>query len=285
MFGNRGIYYKGWSAVTRHSTPWVIDQAPVSFDEDVWELYDASTDGTQARDLSAEHPEKLRELQRLWLMEAVKYNVLPLDDRRMERLNPTLAGRPVLAKGPTQTLLPGMKRLSEHAVLDTKNRSYSVTAAVDSGDKPMQGVIIAQGGGFGGWAFYALEGRLVFTYNLLGIKHFDIPSDSVIDPGAHQVRAEFTYDGGGLGKGGMLSLFCDGEAVGSGRIDATQPVLFSADETTDIGDDVGLPVSKSYVGDSKFNGKIEFVQIDVGDDDHSHLVDQDTLVQVAMARQ
>ena len=132
MAGNRGIYYKGWSAVTRHSTPWLPSQVLPALDDDVWELYDGNNDWTQAHDLAAEDPARLAALQRLWLIEAVKYNVLPIDDRRFERLNATIAGRPQLITGTTQVLFPGMKRLSENSVIDIKNRSFSVTAAIET---------------------------------------------------------------------------------------------------------------------------------------------------------
>ncbi|MER2221349.1 MAG: arylsulfatase, partial [Rhodococcus sp. (in: high G+C Gram-positive bacteria)] len=191
MAGNRGIYYKGWSAVTRHSTPWLFAEALPALDDDVWELYDGSQDWTQSKDLAAELPEKLAALQRLWLIEAVKYNVLPIDDRRFERFNPHIAGRPQLVSGNRQVLFPGMKRLSEHSVLSIKNRSFSVTAAVDVADGiTANGVMIAQGGRFGGWALYAREGRAKFVYNLLGMAEFVIGSDVDIPAGSHQIRAE-----------------------------------------------------------------------------------------------
>ena len=274
MFGNRGIYYKGWSAVTRHSTPWLPTEVMPDFDDDVWELYDGSKDFTQATDLSAEMPDKLAALQRLWLIEAVKYNVLPIDDRRFERLNPTIAGRPQLITGTSQVLFPGMKRLSENSVLDIKNRSFRVTAALDAATTgPTNGVIIAQGGRFGGWALYMKDGRAKFVYNVLGLQEFTVLATDDLPAGDHQVRAEFAYDGGGLAKGGDVTLFYDGEAVGTGRVESTQPLVFSADETTDIGEDYGMPVSADYTGASTFNGRIDVVQIDIGDDDHSHLID------------
>jgi hypothetical protein len=158
MFCNRGIYHKGWTAVTRHSTPWDMTGALPAFDEDLWELYD-DTDWTQARDLSAQMPDKLAELQRLWLIEVSKYNVLPLDDRRVERFNSDLAGRPVLVKGSSQLLFGGMGRLSENSMLNLKNKSHSVTAEVVVPEGGADGVIIAQGGEFGGWSLYLVEGR------------------------------------------------------------------------------------------------------------------------------
>ena len=286
MAGNRGIYYKGWSAVTRHSTPWLPNEELPALEDDVWELYDGSTDWTQAHDLAVEQPERLADLQRLWLIEAVRHNVLPIDDRRFERLNATIARRPQLVTGTTQVLFPGMKRLSENSVLDVKNRSFRVTAAVETPrGATTNGVLIAQGGRFGGWALYVRDGRPTFVYNVLGMQEFVIGAEKPIPDGRHQIRAEFDYDGGGLAKGGTVTLYLDGEPVGSGRVDLTQPLIFSADETTDIGDDYGLPVSADYAGASRFTGRIEVVQIDVGDDDHSHLIDPAEVVRIATARQ
>jgi arylsulfatase len=286
MAGNRGIYFKGWSAVTRHSTPWLPAEVLPLLDDDVWELYDGAADWTQARDLAAEQPERLASLQRLWLIEAVKYHVLPIDDRRFERLNATIAGRPQLITGNTQVLFPGMRRLSENSVLDVKNRSFTVTAAVDTpAAGPTNGVIITQGGRFGGWALYVRAGRAKFVYNVLGLQEFGAEATEDLPAGSHQVRAEFAYDGGGLGKGGTVTLFYDGREVGSGRIDRTQPLIFSADETTDIGSDVGMPVSADYAENPRFNGRIDVVQIEVGDDDHSHLIDPAEVARIATARQ
>ena len=131
MFVNRGIYHKGWTAVTRHSIPWVIGAQLPALDDDVWELY-APDDWTQAHDLAAEQPDRLRDLQRLFIIEATKYNVLPLDDRRFERFNSDLAGRPSLIHGKTQVLFRGMGRLSENSVINIKNKSHAVTADIRS---------------------------------------------------------------------------------------------------------------------------------------------------------
>ena len=193
MFCNRGIYHKGWSAVTKHRTPWMMGgEAMPAFDDDVWELYDGSKDWTQANDLAKEMPEKLHELQRLWLIEAVKYNVLPLDDRQIERINSDLAGRPVLVKGNSQVLFAGMGRLSENSVINIKNKSFAVTADLEVPATGAEGVIIAQGGRFGGWSLYAKGGKAKFVYNVLGIKSFGIeatePIPSRQDAGAHGVR-------------------------------------------------------------------------------------------------
>jgi arylsulfatase A-like enzyme len=287
MFGNRGVYFKGTSAVTKHRTPWVMTGGGLAaFDDDVWELYDGTTDFSQARDLAGEQPGKLHELQRLWLIEAVKYNVLPIDDRGAERLNPELAGRPTLIHGTSQLLFPGMSRLSENSVISIKNKSFSVTAEVVVPEQGAEGVIIAQGGRFGGWSLYFVDGRATFVYNVLGIHQFATRAESALDAGTHQVRMEFAYDGGGLAKGGDVTLSYDGVAVGSGRVGATQPMIFSADETTDVGNELGTPVSTDYTsGTSRFTGKIHWVRIDTGDDDHDHLIDPDERLRIAMARQ
>ena len=208
MFCNRGIYHEGWTAVTRHNTPWVMAEVG-PLDDDTWELYDTNVDWTQADDLAAEKPEKLEELKRLFLIEATKYNVLPLDDRRVERFDADLAGRPTLIKGESQRLFGGMGRLSENSVLNVKNKSYAVTAEVEVPDDGAEGVIVAQGGQFAGWALYTKDGLLKYCHNLFGLQEFTTASDTPVPPGTHQVRVEFTYDGGGLAKGGDVALFVD----------------------------------------------------------------------------
>ena len=287
MFGNRGVYFKGWSAVTKHRTPWIMTGgALAAFDDDVWELYDGTADFSQARNLVADQPEKLHHLQRLWLIEAVKYNVLPIDDRGAERMNPELAGRPTLIHGTSQMLYPGMGRLSENSVISIKNKSFSVTAEIDIQARVAEGVIIAQGGAFGGWSLYFTGGKAAFTYNLLGLQQFTTSAESVPDAGKHQVRMEFAYDGGGLAKGGDVTLYYDGSPVGNGRVGATQAMIFSADETTDVGYESGTTVSTDYTAQSsRFTGKIHWVQIDTGDDNHDHLIDPNERLRVAIARQ
>jgi arylsulfatase len=289
MFCNRGIYHKGWSAVTKHRTPWAMGGAVMpAFDDDVWELYDGNSDWTQANDLSKQQPDKLHELQRLWLIEAVKYNVLPLDDRQIERINPATAGRPSLIKGNSQLLFPGMGRLSENSVVDIKNKSFAVTSEVDVPEAGAEGVIIAQGGRFGGWSLYATDGRAKFYYNVLGIKSFEIEATEPIPIGTTQVRMEFAYDGGGMGKGGDVTLYYDGTQVGSGRVEQTQGFIFSADETTDVGYESGTTVSPDYTAHtSRFSGKIDWVRIDLGEDakDAAHYITPDERFRVAMARQ
>jgi arylsulfatase len=287
MLVNRGIYHQGWTAVTRHSTPWLMNEKLPALDDDVWELY-APQDWTQAHDLANAQPDKLRQLQRLFLIEAVKYNVLPLDDRRMERAIADLAGRPQLIRGNSQMLFGGMGRLSENSILVLKNKSHSITAQVDVPDDGARGVIIAQGGAFGGWSLYVVDRKPVYCYNLYGVQRFKVVGAVPIPRGEHEVRVEFAYDGGGLGKGGTATLFLDGSRVGDGRIDATVPALFSMDETTDVGRDAGTPVSDDYSAhDSTFHGRVRWVRIDVTQDSQvvGELITAEDRLRIAMARQ
>jgi arylsulfatase A-like enzyme len=282
IMGNRGIYHQGWTAVTKHRTPWLVDAPP--FDEDIWELY-GPDDWTQARNLAKENPEKLAELQRLWLIEAVKYNVVPLDDRSFERINPDIAGRPQLIRGNSQLLFSGM-RVSENCIVNVKNKSHSVTAQLVVPESGANGVIVTQGGMVGGWTLYAYEGRLKYCYNFFGIQYFMVAADQPIPAGEHQVRMEFAYDGGGLAKGGDITLYYDGQPAGKGRVEMTQPMAFSADEACDVGADTGSPASPDYgASGNKFTGEIKWVQIDIGDDGHDHLIKAEDRINIAIAKQ
>ncbi len=288
MFGNRGIYHKGWTAVTRHKTPWLlVGEQPPAFDDDVWELYDTGVDWTQFEDLSQERPDKLHELQRLFLIEATKNNVLPLDDRAAERLSPDLSGRPKLVQGSRQRLFAGMGRLSEHSVVSIKNKSHAVTAELVVPAEGAQGVIIAQGGSIGGWSLYAKDGRLRYCYNLFGIQRFYVDSDRPLPAGVQQVRMEFDYDGPGLGKGGTVTLFLEGDKVGEGTVAATAAMIFSADDTCDVGREDGALVADDYPTPNHFTGTVNWVQIDVDEAavDADHRLSPDELLRIAMARQ
>jgi arylsulfatase len=288
MFCNRGIYHQGWTAVTRHGIPWVlVGGDKPAFDDDVWELYDTSADWTQCNDLSNEHPGKLSELQRLFLMEATKYNVLPLDDRVVERVLPEVAGRPALVRGDRQLLYGGMGRLSESSVVSIKNKSHAVTAEIEVPDGGAQGVIIAQGGSIGGWSLYVKEGKPRYCYNLLGIQRSYVDSDREIPTGTHQVRMEFDYAGPGLGKGGDVTLYLDGAKTGEGKVAASAAMIFSADDTCDVGREEGALVAEDYPIPNTFTGEVNWVEIDVGKaaDDPDHQIDPDERIRVAMARQ
>jgi arylsulfatase A-like enzyme len=264
---NRGIYHDGWTAVTKHRSPWASPTLKLpAFDDDVWELY-ADTDWTQSENLAAKMPEKLRELQRLFLIEAARYKVLPLDDRVFEKLNPDTAGRPVLVKGKTQLLFPGMGRLLENCVLSIKNKSHAVTAKIGVPAAGAEGVIICQGANIGGWSLYAHEGKIKYCYNYGGFGNTIIESPKKLTAGEHQVRMEFAYDGGGLGKGGTVSLFVDGKQVAEGKLKATLANIYSADDGLDVGEDSGAPVSPDYGPvDNGFNGEISGVQLAITDD-------------------
>jgi arylsulfatase len=288
MVGNRGIYHNGWTACTQHRTPWLTGvQAMPAFDDDVWELY-SPDDWSQANNLATEMPDKLHELQRLWLIEAVKYNVLPLDDRMIERANPDLAGRPQLIQGQRQLLFGGMGRLSEYSILSTKNKSYSVTAEVEVPESGANGVIVAQGGVTGGWSIYVKEGKPKYCYNFIGLEHYFVEAEQGLPAGIHQVRLEFAYDGGGIAKGGTATLYIDGNKVGEGRIERTEPFIYSADETLDIGVDDASSVSPDYTQKtSRFIGEVNWVEIAINEaaEDFDHFITEEERYRVAMGRQ
>jgi arylsulfatase len=288
MFCNRGIYHEGWTGVTRHSTPWVQGKPLPPFADDTWELYDTNTDWSQAHDLAAELPEKLDELRTLFMEEARRYNVFPLDDRRIERFNSDLAGRPVLIKGSSQLLFGGMGRLTENVTINVKNKSHSVTAELEVPDGGAEGVIIAQGGEFAGWGLYLKDGKPKYCHNLFGLQRFYVEGETPVPAGVHQVRMEFAYDGGGLGKGATVALYLDGAKTGEGRVDATVPLAYSGDETCDVGSDTASPVSEDYTSDSsRFTGDVSWVQIDIdaAAEDLDHLITPDERFKIAMTRQ
>ena len=286
MFGNRGIYHHGWTAVAMHRVPWAVGAAAPPLDQDKWELYDTNSDWTQARDLAAENPGKLSELQDQFLIEAAKYDVFPIDDRLGERFNPALAGRPDLMGDRTSmTVYRGMS-LMENAVLNVKNRSHTLTADIEVPDDGATGVIVVQGGRFAGWSFYVDNGRLSYCHNLVNIERHYVRSGEVLTPGRHTVSYHFAYDGEGVGKGGTGTLRIDDRVVGEGRIERTVPMIFSADETLDVGSDSASPVTDDYPDQNNgFNGIIHSVRIDLGDDDHRHLEDPELQERKVMARQ
>jgi arylsulfatase len=211
-------------------------------------------------------PDMLRKLQRLFLIEATKYNVIPLDDRGTERFVPEIAGRPTLIRGNSQLFFPGMGRLSENSVVSIKNKSFSVTAEVEVGSKPAHGVIIAQGGRFGGWTLYLKDGVLKYVHNYLGITEYPVVATEPLPVGRATVQFKFTYEGGDkTGQGGTGALYVGNKKVGEAHIDKTVPFMYSFDETLDIGRDPATPVTKEYtMGDNAFNGKIYSVTIDIG---------------------
>src|SRR5215469_9530353 len=264
MVGNRGIYHKGWTAVTRHRTPWILTGKTPPFDDDVWELYDTNKDWTQAHDLSKQMPEKLHELQRLWIIEASRNNVLPMDDRAAERANSDLAGRPLLVRGASQILSRGMGGLNENGIINIKNKSHTITARVLVPEgKPCQGAILSQRGFAAGWILYVKDGHLKYCYNFGGLQKFTVSSTQPLTSGEHQVRMKFAYDGRGLAKGGNVNLYIDGNQVGSGRVERTMPMVLSADETADVGMKRGSPITPDLpAGSNSFTGTVQLIVIE-----------------------
>jgi arylsulfatase len=237
-----------------------------ALDEDTWELYETTKDFSLANDVAKQNPEKLKEMQALFLSEAEKYRVLPIDDRSVERVNPELAGRPDLMAGRTSlTVYEGMIGMSENVFINTKNRSHTITADVIVPKGGAKGVILAQAGRFGGWSLYLKDGKPTYTYNFLGLQRFTVASQQTVPAGKSTIRFEFAYDGNGLGKGGIGRIFVNDKKVAEGRIDRTQPGIFSADEGADVGEDGETPVVETYglPAPYRFTGSIERVRVDI----------------------
>jgi arylsulfatase len=260
MFGNRAIYHEGWFAGTIHRLPWVTTPAHRLAD-DVWQLYNVNDDFSQANNLADKNPEKLAELQKQFMDEAVKYNVLPIDDRSIERFDPAIAGRPDLMNGKTSlTLYEGTTGIAENAFINIKNTSLTITADVNV-PANASGVLISQGGDFGGWSFYMKEGKPVYSYNWLGLEQFTVASKQKVTAGKHTLKFDFAYEGG-RGAGGTGSIFLDGKKIAEGKIAKTQSNVFSLDETADVGEDQNTPVNPAYKGKSKFTGKIDKIAVE-----------------------
>jgi len=263
IFGNRAIYNDGWLAGTVHRAAWEL-KPRTTLKNDKWELYDTRSDFSLANDLAAKNPDKLKEMQDLFLKEAVKYSVLPLDDRTLERLNAGMVGRPDLMAGRTSlTVHEGMTGMSENVFINIKNRSHTIIADVEIPKGGANGVILAQAGRFGGWSFYLKDGKPTYTYNWLGLQRYTVAAKQTLPAGKATIRFEFAYDGGGVGKGGTGTLFVNGKNVATGRIEHTQCCGFSADEGADVGADEGTPVTEAYKVPFKFTGIIDQVTIEL----------------------
>jgi arylsulfatase len=265
IFGNRAIYNDGWFAGTVHKAPWE-SKPRATLDGDTWELYGTRNDFSLANDLAGKNPAKLKEMQDIFMAEAVKYNVLPIDDRSIERLNAALVGRPDLMAGRRSlTVYEGMTGMSENVFINIKNRSHIITAEVQISKGGAKGVILAQAGRFGGWSLYLKSGKPTYTYNFLGLQRFTIAATKAVPAGKAKIRYEFVYDGGGLGKGGLGTIFVNGKKIAEGRIEHTQPMVFSGDEGADVGEDGETPVVEDYgiPAPYKFTGKINKVTIDL----------------------
>jgi arylsulfatase A-like enzyme len=263
IFGNRAIYNDGWLAGTVHRAAW--ERKPrATLENDKWELYDTRSDFSLANDLAAKNPDKLKEMQDLFLKEAVKYQVLPLDDRMEERFIAALVGRPDLMAGRTSlTVHEGMTGMSENVFINLKNQSHTITADVEIPKNGANGVILAQAGRFGGWSLYLKDGKPTYTYNFLGLQRYTVAAKQALPAGKGTIRFEFAYDGGGIGKGGVGTIFFNGKSIATGRIDRTQCCVFSADEGADVGADEGTPVTEAYKVPFKFTGKIAAVTIEL----------------------
>jgi len=263
MFGNRALYKDGWIAVCRHGRlPW-NNAGSADFDKDTWELYNVGEDFSESVNVASDHPDKLKELQADFMTEAKKYNVLPLDDRFIERGDPSL--RPSLIEGRTQFLYySGAAHIPETSAAPMKNNSHTITATIDvpkTGSR--DGVLVAEGGTAGGFALYIKNEKPTYEYNWITQERYKITSSVPVSPGKNVVRMEFKYDGGGVAKGGLVTLYLNDKKVGEGRVEKTIPARFTADETFDTGLDSASPVSADYQSPFKFPGTINKVEIDV----------------------
>jgi arylsulfatase len=260
MFGNRAIYSDGWYARTIHRPAWQPKPSQ-ALTEDPWDLYNSNQDFSLSNNVAASNADKLKELQALFMSEAEKYHVLPIDDRLLERTNAELVGRPTVMEGrKSVTLGPGMKGMGVDIFIATAGSSYTMTADVDVAADG-NGVLVCQGGRFGGYSFHINKGKPTFTYNYLGLEKFEVASSATLAPGKHTVVYDFKSDGG-PGAGGMGTISIDGTKVGEGRIAKTQPGIFSVDDLADVGTDDGTPVT-DYGGSPKFKGTLNKITIEL----------------------
>jgi arylsulfatase len=268
MFGNRAIYNDGWFARAVHRAPW-RDSVENTLQNDVWQLYNVAEDFSLTNDLAAENPEKLKQLQDLFEKEAIANYVYPLDDRLYERFNAATAGRPDLMGDRTSlTLADGMDGILENTFINQKNRSNTIVANVELAGND-RGVILTQGGKFGGWALYMDAGKPAYTYNWFGLERYTIASPTAITSDSAEIKMQFDYDGGGAGKGGLATLYVDGKKVAEGRVEKTVPSVYSADETADVGrDDATQSADLVFkdADDSDFTGVVKSVTISIPDE-------------------
>jgi arylsulfatase len=261
MFGNRGVYHDGWMASAFHKTPWDIAAGPKPFDKDHWELFNLAKDFSQADDLSAKEPDKLKDLQKLFMKEAKKYDVFPLDDRLASRFDVSL--RPSFATGRKHfEYYPGAIRLPEGDAPNVKNKSHSITADVVIPKKGAEGVLLAMGGGTAGYVLYIKDKRLVYDYDWFTYNNYSVKSKKKVPAGEVELKMDFKYDGGGAGKGGTVTLYINGKKAGQGRIEKTVPSRFGM-ESMDVGMDLQAAVSDEYKPPFKFTGTIKKVTIDL----------------------
>jgi arylsulfatase len=266
MFCNRAVYNDGWVACTNPTAaPWEVIAKPVDIINGFkWELYNVAEDFSQAVNLADQQPDKLRELQDLFWIEAAKYDVLPLDNSKAERFDVSI--RPSLTRGRSVfTFYDGETRIPEGGAPDLKNKSFKIGADVEIPASGASGVIATQGGRFNGWGLYLLDGKPVFHYNLVGVRRFTVAGKEKLTPGQHVILVDFKYDGGGIGKGGAVTISVDDTPVAEGRVERTYAFRVSLDETLDLGEDTGTPVSEDYRVPFKFSGKLNRVLIRLSD--------------------
>jgi arylsulfatase len=265
MFINRAIYHDGWWAASRTGIPWESEPAtPIDPDTATWELYHLDEDFSQATDLAASNPTRLRELQDLWWAEAARYSVLPLDGRKVPRLSAELQGRPSLSGDRTSfTYYPGVLAVPAGSAPKLLNKSFTVTADIEQAATPSDGAIFTLGGSDGGYGLYVRDNKPVFVGNFLNRQVTRVTSDTAVPAGKVNLRADFAYDGGGLGKGGNMSLFMNGKKVGEGRMEQTQAITLGLGGTLDVGADTGSPVDETYTPPFAFGGTIEKVTVDL----------------------
>jgi hypothetical protein len=264
IFGNRALYHDGWVAATVHKAPWEA-KPRCKLADDVWELYDVDADFSQSTDLAKSNPAKLAEMQALFMEVAEQYRVLPIDDRSIERFDPNVAGRPDLMAGrKSLTVYEGMTGMMENAFINVKNQSVSITAEVEIAASNANGVILCQGGRFGGWSLYVKDGKPAYTYNFVGLQEYTVNASETLAAGKATIKLDFAYDGNGRGKGGTATIHVNGKQVGSGRVERTNANIFSADDAADVGVDEGTNVSSAYKEhDNKFTGRIGKVTVEV----------------------
>jgi arylsulfatase len=265
MGTNRGLYHDGWMASAISAAPWTVVR-DVDPDKEKWELYNVDKDFTQADDLAAANPQKLRELQDVWWAEAAKHNVLPMDWRIAERMSAELAGRPSLAgNAKTLTYYAGQVGLPPEASPRVLNKSWTLTADIEVPKSGAEGMIATHGGIVGGYGLYLRKGRPVFVYNYLSLERTTVEAKEPLPAGKVRLKVDVAYKGGPkeLGKGAVVTLSVNGKNVAQGELSRTIPATMGIGEGFDVGEDVGSPVDFTYKPPFKFTGTIDKVAIDL----------------------
>lgn len=261
---NRGIYHDGWMASSPSFVPWNPNREGFDLDGAKWELYKLDEDFTQANDLASAHPEKLRELQDLWWVEAAKYQVLPLDWRGTERMNSELMGRPNVTRGrKTLEYREGMNGLPDAASPQMLNKSWTITASLELPDDRANGMVVTHGGLEGGYGLYFRDGKPTFVYNFLSIDRPTFVAEEALPKGKTELAVDFAYDGGGMGKGGTITMRANGKKIAEGRLERTIPIQIGLGEGLDVGMDTGTTIDFTYRLPFRFTGRIRKIAIEL----------------------